>query len=100
MPAAGLVLLHPYLPRLLDATGLYPAGSKGPIPDPALPRAAALLHWLASGHDVVHEFELPFIKLLLGRPPDAPLFHAPPALHDSERDEAGALIVVEVEVLS
>lgn len=92
VPAAGLVLLHPYLPRLLDATGLYPAGSKGPIADPALPRAAALLHWLASGRDVVHEFELPFIKLLLGRAPDAPLPHAPPALHDSERDEAGALL--------
>lgn len=92
VPAAGLVLLHPYLPRLLDATSLYPAGSKGPIPDPALPRAAALLHWLASGRDVVHEFELPFIKLLLGRAPDAPLSHTPPALSDSERDEAGALL--------
>ena len=92
VPAAGLVLLHPYLPRLLDATGLYPAGSKGPIPDPALPRAAALLHWLASGRDVVHEFELPFIKLLLGRAPDAPLSHAPPTLSDKECDEAGALL--------
>lgn len=92
VPAAGLVLLHPYLPRLLDATGLYPAGSKGPIPDPALPRAAALLHWLASGREVVHEFELPFIKLLLGRAPDAPLSHTPPALSDTERDEAGALL--------
>lgn len=92
VPSAGLVLLHPYLPRLLDATGLYPAGSKGPVPDPALPRAAALLHWLASGRDVVHEFELPFIKLLLGRAPDAPLSHTPPALNDSERDEAGALL--------
>lgn len=92
VPAAGLVLLHPYLPRLLDATGLYPAGNKGAIPDPALPRAAALLHWLASGREVVHEFELPFIKLLLGRAPDAPLSHTAPALSDTERDEASALL--------
>jgi hypothetical protein len=92
VPAAGLVLLHPYLPRLLDATGLYPKGSKGPIPNPLLPRATALLHWLASGRNRPHEFELPFIKLILGHAPDAPLSHAPPALNANERAEAGALL--------
>jgi hypothetical protein len=92
VPAAGLVLLHPYLPRLLDATGLYPAGSRGPLADRFLPRATALLHWLATGREVLHEFELPFVKLLLGRAPDAPLPHRPPCLTDDECAEAGALL--------
>lgn len=92
VPSAGLVLLHPWLARLLDATGHYPAGSKGPIADAALPGAAALLHWLASGREVEHEFELPFVKLLLGHAPDQPLAHQPPALSDALRGEADALL--------
>lgn len=92
VPAAGLVLLHPYLPRLLEATSLYPAGSCGPIADAALPTAAALLHALASGQGRPHEFELGFIKLLLGHAPDTPLPHAPPPLTDSQRTEADALL--------
>ncbi|WP_300437836.1 contractile injection system tape measure protein [Zoogloea sp.] len=92
VPAAGLVLLHPYLPRLLDATGLYPAGSRGPLANAALPAAAALLHGLASGQGRPHEFELGFIKVLLGHAPDTPLPHAPPPLTDSQRTEADALL--------
>ncbi|MBP7392646.1 MAG: hypothetical protein KA945_02290 [Zoogloea sp.] len=92
VPAAGLVLLHPYLARLLDATGLYPAGSRGPIGDAVLPAAAALLHGLANGPGRPHEFELGFIKVLLGHAPDTPLPHAPPPLTDSQRTEADALL--------
>lgn len=92
VPAAGLVLAHPYLPRLLDATGLYPAGTRGPLPDPALPAAASLLHWLATGREAEQEFSLPFIKLLLGRTPDTPLPHAPTPLPEAWRDEADALL--------
>ena len=92
VPVAGLVLLHPYLARLLDATGLYPAGSRGPIGDAALPAAAALLHGLANGPGRPHEFELGFIKVLLGHAPDTPLPHAPPPLTDSQRTEADALL--------
>ncbi len=98
VPAAGLVLLHPYLPRLLDATGLHPAVRRGPIAEPQLPAAAGLLHWLASGsdtaaaHEFAHEFELPFIKLLLGRDPDTPLPHAPPPPDGALRDEGAALL--------
>lgn len=92
VPAAGLVLAHPYLPRLFDATGLYPAGTRGPLPDPALPAAASLLHWLATGREAEQEFSLPFIKLLLGRDPDTPLPHAPAPLPEAWRDEADALL--------
>lgn len=92
VPAAGLVLAHPYLSRLLDATGLHPAGTRGPIPDPVLPAAASLLHWLATGREAEQEFTLPFIKLLLGRDPDTPLPHAPPPLPEAWRVEADALL--------
>lgn len=92
VPAAGLVLAHPYLPRLFDATGLYPAGTRGPLPDPSLPAAASLLHWLATGREAEQEFSLPFIKLLLGRAPDTPLPHAPAPLPEAWRDEADALL--------
>ncbi len=72
---AGLVLLHPYLPTLLHAVGALEApDSHGARVHPAaLPRAAALLHWLATGRDEAHEFELTVAKLLLGVAPDAPL---------------------------
>ncbi|WP_374479038.1 contractile injection system tape measure protein [Zoogloea sp.] len=91
VPQAGLVLLHPYLPRLFEAVGLIPAGHRGPLPKAVLPRAAALLHGLASGTTAL-EFELPFVKLLLGLPPDTPFSHALPALTEAERAEAEALL--------
>lgn len=91
VPQAGLVLLHPYLPRLFEAAGLVAAGHRGPLPDAVVPRAAALLHWLASGTAAL-EFELPFVKLLLGLTPDTPFSHALPGLTETERAEAEALL--------
>lgn len=91
VPQAGLVLLHPYLPRLFEAAGLVAAGHRGPLPDAVVPRAAALLHWLASGTAAL-EFELPFVKLLLGFTPDTPFSHALPSLTEAERAEAEALL--------
>jgi hypothetical protein len=91
VPEAGLVLLHPYLPRLFEAAGLVAAGHRGPLPDAVVPRAAALLHWLACGTAAL-EFELPFVKLLLGLTPDTPFSHALPGLTETERAEAEALL--------
>ncbi|MBS0371529.1 MAG: hypothetical protein JSS57_20290 [Proteobacteria bacterium] len=91
VPQAGLALLHPYLPRLFEATGLVAAGHRGPLPEAAVPRAAALLHWLATGTAAL-EFELPFVKLLLGLTPDKPFSHALPDPTDAERAEAEALL--------
>lgn len=84
---AGLVLLHPYLPRLLEYCELYRGRRLR-----ELPRAAALLHWLATGREEVHEFELGFVKLLLGLAPDAPLAVGAGLLGARERDEADALL--------
>ena len=91
VPLAGLVLLHPYLPRLLAACGITSPNGRDLAAD-ALPRACALLHWLASGHDEAPEYDLPLIKLLLGAAPDAPLDAAPPHLDAHDRVEAQALL--------
>jgi hypothetical protein len=106
VPLAGLVLLHPYLARLFIGQGLYPpavasgdaaaaaAGrGRGPIDPARLPRAAALLHWLATGEEAgAQEFEAPVIKLLLGLDPLAPLTWPMPPLDRSARDEGDALL--------
>ena len=92
VPNAGLVLLHPYIPRLFDAVGLLADATSGPLPAERVPRAMALLYWLASNHDGAHELDLPLIKLLIGLPPDLPLpFDTPPAAQD-DRQEATALL--------
>jgi hypothetical protein len=84
---AGLVLLHPFLPRLFEGCELYRR------PDlTSLPRAAALLHWLAAGGEEVHEFELGFVKLLLGLHPESPLAVGPGLLGARERDEGEELL--------
>ncbi len=93
---AGLVLLHAYLPRCLDVLGLYPSGQRGPLADHLWPRAAAVLHWLATGQDGALECELGLIKPLLGRSDqhdehDA-LSHGLPTLLPHEREEADALL--------
>ncbi|MDD3354215.1 contractile injection system tape measure protein [Zoogloea sp.] len=92
VPHAGLVLLHPWLARLLNATGMHPLGQNGPLATHSLPGAATLLHWLATGQIDCHEFELPFVKLLLGHGPDEPLAFTPPALAPSQQMEGQALL--------
>jgi Contractile injection system tape measure protein len=93
VPAAGLVLLHPFMPRLFAACGVIRDERCDTIDDTQRPRAAALLHWLAHGdaHGEPLELELPFIKVLLGLTPDDAL--APQGLRDSDRVEAQALLV-------
>jgi hypothetical protein len=91
VPMAGLVLLHPYLPRLLGGCGLVDPGARD-FPPAALPRGCGLLHWLATGSDDAPEYDLPLIKLLLGTPPDQPLGLAPVLPAEAERDEALALL--------
>lgn len=89
---AGLVLLHAYLPRCFDALGLYPSGQRGPLAEHLWPRAAAVLHCLATGLDGALECELGLIKPLLGRDERDVLSHALPTLLPHERDEADALL--------
>lgn len=96
--ACGLVLLHPYLPRLFAALGLAAADPLpgAPLPPASLPRAAALLHWLASGRSELYEFELGLIKLLLGLAPGDPLPVAGGLLGKAEREEGTALLAAVV----
>jgi len=69
--AAGLVLLHPFLPQLFAELEL--TAGDGRLPASALPRTAALLYGLASGKAPPGEFVLGLIKPLLGLHPDDPL---------------------------
>jgi hypothetical protein len=62
-----------------------------------LPRAAALLHWLATGREEVFEFELGLIKVLLGLTPDDPLPVADGLLSDGDRTEGDALLAAAIE---
>jgi hypothetical protein len=83
----GLVLLHPFLPQLFGSCGFL---RKQDLEQPE--RAAALLHWLATGREDVFEFELGFVKLLLGLRPEAPLAVAEGLLGAREREEGEALL--------
>lgn len=91
VPLAGLVLLHPYLPRLLRGCGLVDAPGRA-IADAALPRACALLHALACGDGEAAEHQLPFIKLLLGRAPDDALTAALPRPTAADGEEIDSLL--------
>jgi hypothetical protein len=96
--ACGLILLHPYLPRLFAGLGWiaddHPVGQ--PLPPAVLPPAAALLHWLATGRDEPYEFELPLIKVLLGLSPDDPLPVAAGLLDAAMCDEGEALLAAAI----
>ncbi|WP_310461398.1 contractile injection system tape measure protein [Sphaerotilus sp.] len=92
VPLAGLVLLHPYLPRLLKGCGLVDDTGRA-IADAALPRACALLHALACGDGEAAEHQLPLIKLLLGRAPDDALTAALPRPTAADGEEIDSLLV-------
>ncbi|MFZ2266873.1 MAG: contractile injection system tape measure protein [Azonexus sp.] len=96
--SAGLVLLHPYLPRLFSALGWVSAGHPvgQPFPPACLARAASLLNWLASGRDEAFEFELGMAKLLLGLHPDDALPVGAGLLGAAERDEGEALLAAVI----
>jgi hypothetical protein len=89
--SAGLALLHPYLAPLFQATGVIDPATRLLLPE-ELPRAAALMHWLATGRDELFELELPGIKVLLGLRPDAPLPLAGGVLDAVDRAECLTLL--------
>ncbi len=92
LPFAGLVLLHPFLKRFFVTTAVI-SENKQDISFYDLPRAAALLHFLASGRDKVYEFELGFIKILLGLDPTESLPVTEGLITASDREEAEALLI-------
>jgi hypothetical protein len=88
---AGLILLNPYINRFFEGTGVKHARENQLSPF-ATPRAAALLHYLATGHEDVYEYELGFIKILLGLNPETALPVAEGLIRPDEREEAEALL--------
>lgn len=87
---AGIVLLHPYLPRFLKACGIE--AEEGALPAATRGRAAALLHYLVTGNDEPEEFQLELLKILLGMAPGDPLPVAAGILNDGDKAEADTLL--------
>lgn len=83
---AGLVLLHPFLPRFFDALGVAAGGE---LIDPE--RALCLLHLLATGEAVAPEHRLTLSKVLCGVPLDRPVA-ADVGLTEDETAEAETLL--------
>ena len=92
---AGLVILHPFLQRLFAQTGIVNEGEKN-IPFQNLSKAAALLHFIATGNDEVFEFELGFIKVLIGLVPEAPLLVSNGLLNSLEKEECISLVLAVI----
>lgn len=88
---AGLVLLHPFLPRFFEGTGIK-GKNRDDLAPFVLPRAAALLHFLATGEDAIYEYDLALIKVLLGVSPETPLCVSEGLLKDPDRQETEALL--------
>lgn len=87
---AGLVLLHPFVPRFLEGLGLA-SGEHLPAPE----RAVAAVHLLATGQPVVPEHEATVAKLLCGWPLEDPV-EREPDLTPTEVAEAEAVLAAAV----
>lgn len=89
VPSAGLVILHPFVGTVFERRGVR---REMEIPAESLPRAAAVLHYLATGRTTVHELELPLVKVFLGLTPETPLPVAHGTLHADDIDECDTLL--------
>ncbi len=96
---AGLVLLHPFLPRFLESTGIKNK-NQNRLDTLMIPRAAALLHWLATGRQEIFEFELGLVKVLLGLRPESPLCVCDSLVSDTDREEAVVLLQTAIKYWS
>jgi hypothetical protein len=88
---AGLVLLHPFIPHFLTAVGVKASDEKTILPENHA-RAAALLHFLATGTTEIYEYELDLIKVFLGMTPDEPLLVAEGLIQAADQAEATTLL--------
>jgi len=82
-------VLHPFIPTLFNSTGIV---QKGSTQIRSFTRASALLHYLATGREDVYEYELGFIKVLLGLQPDTPVPVCEGLVKQEDTEEAEALI--------
>lgn len=87
---AGLVLLHPFLPRLFQALDMTDGDA---ITQPDL--ALCLLHFLATGQSTAPEYELILPKVLCNIPLTMPIASAI-SLSATETEEAEALLAAVI----
>jgi len=85
-PCAGLVLLHPFLPRFFEALGI---AEKGALLQPE--RAVCVLHHLATGLRFAPEYDLLVPKVLCNLPVDTPV-NSQMELTAAEEEECVALL--------
>jgi hypothetical protein len=93
---AGLVLLHPFLVRLFQATGVVQVDMSR-LSRESTERAAAMLCRLVQPDEPRYEFELGFIKVLLGMHPAAYLSVDFRCLSTSQRTECDLLLEAAIE---
>jgi hypothetical protein len=93
---AGLILLHPFITRFFEKAGIIQK-EKAQLPPFALPRAAALLHFLATGHEEVYEYELGLIKIMLGLQPETQLPVCRGFIQAGDKEEAEELLQSVIE---
>ena len=92
VPLAGIVIIHPFVPRFFGNSGVL--GKDGiQLLSFASERAAALLHFLATGREEVFEYEIGFIKILLGLHHETPLNICAGLLSQDDKEEAEALLL-------
>jgi hypothetical protein len=87
---AGLILIHPFISTFFKATGITDTNNS--IDPTQLPRAATLLHFLATGRAELYEYELGLIKILLGLAPETPLLAGAELIREQDRSEAEVVL--------
>jgi hypothetical protein len=87
---AGMVILHPFLPRFFEETGI---ATDGVITNPS--KALCILHYLATGLTRAPEYELVLPRLLCNIPLHLPV---PPVADLSESDLTEAARLLEAVI--
>ena len=87
---AGIVLLHPFVPRLFEAVDIARDGALLESE-----RALSLLHFLATGQRLAPEYDLTLAKILCNIPLESPVASRID-LTGTEEDEAAALLAAVI----
>lgn len=88
---AGLVLIHPFIASFFIHTGILRSGETD-IKKENLVRALALIHYLATGNEVLSEFNTTFLKVLLGVDPSFSLPVSSGFIHGEDKEEVRNLL--------
>lgn len=91
---AGLVILAPFLGRFLSACDVETDSQR--INYDHLPKAAALLYALVRGNDECREYDLGFIKIMLGIDFNSPVLLVPGELSKGDFEEIENLIIAVI----